>query len=114
MLAQAIGPVFGGILTQYLGFHSIFWALFIFGAITLFLILVFLPETLRSIAGNGSVRLQGTHKPLIYIFKGQPGVVDDSHFKHTKERVSIRMFFEPLKFLFEKDVFVTLFFGSIV
>jgi predicted MFS family arabinose efflux permease len=44
MMGQSIGPVVGGIISQYLGFHAIFWFLFGLGALTLFLILLLLPE----------------------------------------------------------------------
>lgn len=72
MMGQSIGPVLGGIITQFLGFRSIFWFLFGLGSITLLLILLLLPETLRSIAGNGTLRLAGIHRPLIYTFSPLP------------------------------------------
>ena len=58
MLGQGVGPVIGGILSQYLGFRSIFWFLTIAGSISLLPILVLLSETLRPIAGNGTVPLK--------------------------------------------------------
>ena len=60
MMGQSIGPVFGGIISNYLSFHAIFWFLFRLGSLTLLLILL-LPETLRSIAGNGTIRLTSIH-----------------------------------------------------
>jgi hypothetical protein len=68
MMGQSVGPVFGGIISNYLGFHAIFWFLFGLGALTLLLLLLVLPETLRSIAGNGTIRLTSVHRPLIYSF----------------------------------------------
>jgi MFS family permease len=68
MMGQSIGPVFGGIISNYLGFHAIFWFLFGLGALTLLLIVLLLPETLRSIAGNGMIRLTSIHRPFIYFF----------------------------------------------
>lgn len=113
MLGQSIGPVFGGILTQYLGFRSIFWFLFGFGSIVLLLILLLLPETLRSIAGNGTLRLTGIHRPLIYTFSPPADALIDRD-STPQKKLTISSTAEPLKFLFEKDVFITLFFGSIV
>jgi MFS family permease len=113
MMGQSIGPVFGGLITQFFGFRAIFWFLFILGALSLGTILVLLPESLRSIAGNGTIRLAGFQRPLIYTFKHQPDAViepDDV----PKKKVTIASIVAPLKFLFEKDVFVSLFFGSIV
>lgn len=113
MLGQGIGPVFGGILAEYLGFRSIFWFLTIAAGVSLLSILAFLPETLRSIAGNGSVPLKGIYRPFIYIILGQKDARDDAEVGE-KKNVTIHTFLAPLRFLFEKDVFLTLFFGAIV
>lgn len=115
MLGQAVGPVFGGILTQFCGYTSIFWFLTAFGGFSLLTIILFLPETLRSIAGNGSVRLTSwLHKPVIYLFVEQPGVNDAAQPDGKRSGVKLSTIFAPLIFLSEKDVFITLFFGSIV
>jgi len=113
MMGQSIGPVFGGIITQFLGFRSIFWFLFGLGSITLLLILLLLPETLRSIAGNGTLRLAGIHRPFIYTFSPPSDAFIDRD-PTPKKRLTLSSIVAPLKFLFEKDVFITLFFGSIV
>ncbi|GMG04758.1 unnamed protein product [Aspergillus oryzae] len=114
MLGQGIGPVFGGLLAQYLGFRSIFWFLTICASVSLFTILLLLPETLRSIAGNGTVPLRGLQKPWLYYITGQPGAEEGAESGIKKSRVTFGTVFAPLKFLFEIDVFITLFFGSIV
>ncbi|KAK0121873.1 hypothetical protein ONS95_010152 [Cadophora gregata] len=113
MMGQSIGPVVGGILTQFLGFRSIFWFLFALGSIALSLILLLLPETLRSIAGNGALRLSGIHRPLIYMFSPPSDILIDRD-RTPAKKVTLSSIIAPLKFLFEKDVFITLFFGSIV
>ncbi|KAI1426089.1 MFS general substrate transporter [Xylaria sp. FL1777] len=51
----AIGPVIGGALT-ILGWRAIFWFLTIYSAVFLILLIIFLPETLRSVVSNGSLR----------------------------------------------------------
>ncbi|KAJ5958883.1 uncharacterized protein N7479_006033 [Penicillium vulpinum] len=114
MLGQGVGPVFGGLLSQYLGFRSIFWFLAIASGISLFSILFFLPETLRSIAGNGTVPLKGIHKPIIYSICGQKGAQEDSIPSGKKAKVTLKTVLAPLTFLAEKDVFITLLFGSMV
>lgn len=114
MLGQGIGPVFGGILSQYLGFRSIFWFLVIVSGISLTSILVFLPETLRPIAGNGTVPLNGIHKPFIYYVTGQKDAEESSKPTGKKAKVTLKTVLAPLTFLGEKDVFITLFYGSIV
>ncbi|KAI9731213.1 MAG: hypothetical protein M1834_005406 [Cirrosporium novae-zelandiae] len=53
-LGTAFGPVLGGIFAQYTGWHGIFFFLLALSAATLILLVLVLPETLRSIVGNGS------------------------------------------------------------
>jgi MFS family permease len=113
MMGQSIGPVFGGIISNFLGFHAIFWFLFGLGAIALLLILMFLPETLRSIAGNGTIKLTAIHRPFVYKFTPSPAELVDRNLA-PKKNVTLSSIVAPLKFLFEKDVFITLFFGAIV
>ncbi|OQE40297.1 hypothetical protein PENCOP_c006G01105 [Penicillium coprophilum] len=114
MLGQGVGPVFGGILSQYLGFRSIFWFLAIASGISLLSILFFLPETLRSIAGNGTVPLKGIYKPIIYSIRVQKNVQEGTAPSGKKVKVTFKTVFAPLTFLAEKDVFITLLFGSMV
>lgn len=66
MTGQAIGPIIGGALNSLWGVRSIFWLLFILSVIVLGALLIFLPETQRSIAGNGTIVVSGFQKPFIY------------------------------------------------
>lgn len=50
---NAIGPIIGGALAGALGWRSIFWFLTIYSAVFLLFLIGLLPETLRSIVGNG-------------------------------------------------------------
>ncbi|KAK5651635.1 hypothetical protein OQA88_11810 [Cercophora sp. LCS_1] len=112
MLGQSLGPVIGGIITEYLGFHAIFWFLFILGSLTLLSIIFFLPETLRRIAGDGTVPLAGINRPVF------PGSIQKHWTPHPPrppaEPITLSLIFSPLRFLFEKDVFCTLVFGAVV
>ena len=54
LVPVAAGPVIGGALAGSLGWRSIFWFLTIYSGVFLVVLLLFLPETLRSVVGNGS------------------------------------------------------------
>ncbi|KAF5965020.1 major facilitator family transporter [Fusarium bulbicola] len=54
LVPVAVGPIIGGALAGSLGWRSIFWFLTIYSAVFLVLLVLLLPETLRSIVGNGS------------------------------------------------------------
>jgi len=112
-MGQSMSPVVGGVISQYLGVHAIFWFLFGLGALTLFLILLLLRETLRSIAGNGSIRLKSIHRPFIYYYK-QPSDALLDRGSEPPKKITLSNIVAPLELLFEKDVFITLFFGAIV
>lgn len=51
----AVGPVIGGALAGSLGWRAIFWFLTIYSGVFLLLLIILLPETLRSVVGNGSL-----------------------------------------------------------
>lgn len=55
LVPVSVGPVIGGALAGSLGWRAIFWFLMIYGAVFLLVLLALLPETLRSLVGNGSV-----------------------------------------------------------
>jgi predicted MFS family arabinose efflux permease len=53
LVPVAIGPVIGGALSGSLGWRSIFWFLAIYSGVFLLILVLLLPETLRSIVANG-------------------------------------------------------------
>lgn len=68
MLAPCISPVIGGGLADAFGWQSIFWFLAAFGGVQLLIMLALLPETLRSLVGNGSVPARGINRSLLSIW----------------------------------------------
>ncbi|GKZ17766.1 hypothetical protein AbraIFM66951_010828 [Aspergillus brasiliensis] len=54
LISIAIGPVIGGALAGSLGWRYIFWFLTAYSGVLLLMVILLLPETLRSIVGNGS------------------------------------------------------------
>ncbi|CAN3357537.1 quinidine resistance protein 2 [Diutina catenulata] len=55
LLGQAFGALIGGMISSSLGWRAIFWFLAISAGVTEILVYIFLPETTRSIVGNGSI-----------------------------------------------------------
>ncbi|KAI9704058.1 MAG: hypothetical protein M1820_005680 [Bogoriella megaspora] len=55
MIAPCVAPVIGGLLDQYCGWKWIFWFLVIFGAAFFVLLMFLMPETCRTVVGNGTL-----------------------------------------------------------
>ncbi|OIW22476.1 MFS general substrate transporter [Coniochaeta ligniaria NRRL 30616] len=53
LVPVAVGPVIGGALAGSLGWRAIFWFLTIYSGVFLLLLILLLPETLRSTVANG-------------------------------------------------------------
>ncbi|EEA20324.1 hypothetical protein TMatcc_000310 [Talaromyces marneffei ATCC 18224] len=120
MMGQAIGPIIGGALNSAWGFRSIFWLLFVMSALVLSALIVFLPETQRSVAGNGSIPLTGFQKPLIYTLK-PPRAWKEAQYTDQKAttqaqprtKISFKKAFAPMIYLFEKDIAALLAWGAV-
>lgn len=56
LVPVAVGPVIGGGVAGSLGWRAIFWFLTIYSGVFLVSLLVLLPETLRSLVANGSLK----------------------------------------------------------
>ncbi|KLT46062.1 MFS general substrate transporter [Cutaneotrichosporon oleaginosum] len=53
-VGPSLGPLLGGVLAGTLGWRSIFWFLTIMGCVILAPMILFMPETLRALVGDGS------------------------------------------------------------
>ncbi|TQV96706.1 hypothetical protein V2A60_002913 [Cordyceps javanica] len=71
VLAPSLGPVLGGVLSQYLGWRSIFWFLAISAGVALTLIVAFLPETCRTIVGDGSLAPPPMYQSLLQMIRSR-------------------------------------------
>jgi MFS family permease len=86
----AIGPIIGGILAQTLGWHSIFWFLTIYAGVFLVVMVVILPETLRSMVGNGSKPAKGLSMSLLsYIQLRRQPETKPNHLERTTSTSSV-------------------------
>jgi multidrug resistance protein len=68
VLGPSLSPIIGGLLAQYMGWHSIFWFLAIFAGVLFILFLAFFPETCRKIVDDGSVPAPSWNKSLADFF----------------------------------------------
>ena len=55
MAGPALGPILGGLLSQFLGWRSIFWFLTIIAGVYLVVSVIAYPETARNVVGDGSI-----------------------------------------------------------
>ncbi|KAL7922322.1 major facilitator superfamily domain-containing protein [Trichoderma austrokoningii] len=68
-IGPAIGPVIGGLLSQYLGWPSIFWFCAIFVVVWLVPWVATVPEMCRNVVGNGSVPPQSWNITLVELLR---------------------------------------------
>ncbi|KAI8148733.1 major facilitator superfamily domain-containing protein [Fennellomyces sp. T-0311] len=112
MLGPVIGPVLGGIIAELLTWRWIFWLLLIIGGVLFVAVLLFLPETLRSLVGNGSGYANPT--PIQWLKRKldksnqELSTVDRSR-KLLKFPNPVR----PMLYLLQPDVFVALLFNAL-
>jgi MFS family permease len=104
LVPVAIGPVIGGALAGVLGWRAIFCFLTIYSGVFLVLLLLLLPETLRSIVANGS-RLPSNPMGKYPLFIYQK--VSDTKWDplSTEEQLSDRKHIDlagPFRILFSK------------
>ena len=65
ILAPSLGPLVGGVLSECLGWQSIFWFLAMLSTIFFIPLVLFLPETCRTIVGNGSIPASGWNRSIL-------------------------------------------------
>ncbi|KAL3428698.1 MFS transporter [Aspergillus tetrazonus] len=55
MLGPSLSPIIGGLISQYLDWHWLFWFLLVLSGVFFLLLFLFLPETCRKVVGDGSI-----------------------------------------------------------
>ncbi|KAI7854747.1 major facilitator superfamily domain-containing protein [Circinella umbellata] len=106
MMATAVGPVIGGAISEELSWRWVFWVLLIVGVVGVVAVIFFLPETLRSLVGNGATAYanptpQQWLKRRLTKEPKQPKI-DSSRFRQ------IPNILEPFLFLRHPDVLLTM------
>ncbi|GJC87113.1 itaconate transport protein [Colletotrichum liriopes] len=112
--STAIGPVLGGALANSLGFRSVFIFLLVASSLILIAIVLFLPETMRTIAGNGSLRLTGIYKPLYQYVSKEPKYMQDPDGALNRQKITIFTFLRPFRLFKEKDLVINLIWGGVI
>ena len=55
MLGPSLSPIIGGLISQYLDWHWLFWFLLILSGVFFLFLFLFMPETCRNVVGDGSI-----------------------------------------------------------
>ncbi|KAJ4164824.1 hypothetical protein LMH87_006480 [Akanthomyces muscarius] len=103
-IAPSLGPILGGALSYAAGWPWIFWFLAIASGLCLILMIILLPETSRTVVGNGSIAPPTFSKlPIPRIFRSiPPHDVDSSKIP----RLRLPNPFNSLTILLRKDNFI--------
>lgn len=113
MLAPCIGPALGGVLSERLGWRTIFWFLAIFSAACFVAILLFLPETMRGLVGNGSVgQPRFPRGPLAMVVGREKAVMGERDVPPVGDGKKSSV--NPFRLLLYPDIALTLVYTGIV
>ncbi|KAH9898723.1 major facilitator superfamily transporter [Xylariomycetidae sp. FL2044] len=107
-VAPPLGPVLGGIIAARLGWKWIFWFLAIIGGTVLLVIFMVLPETARSIVGNGDIYHTGIYRPLIRFLSREQHPHERTGQNQQESKFSLPNPLACLKLLLIKEVFIVL------
>ncbi|CAK5278931.1 unnamed protein product [Mycena citricolor] len=111
MAGPSLGPVIGGLLAGSLGWRSIFWFLVITSSGCALVLLLLLPETLRSIVGNGSIPPSNPlfSRPVLPLLGSSKSRLDSAG-----KALSRKPFENPLRILSNLDILFLLLFTGII
>ncbi|PKK41649.1 hypothetical protein CI102_14762, partial [Trichoderma harzianum] len=112
-LGPAIGPVVGGLISENLGWKALFWFLAILSGVLFLLIFVFLPETCRSVVGNGSIPSPWWNMSLLAYIQHRRNPIGSSLEKPAARKKRPNPF-AALKILLHRESGMLLGFGSLM
>ncbi|KAI1373262.1 MFS general substrate transporter [Hypoxylon crocopeplum] len=111
-IGPALGPVIGGLLSQYLGWPSIFWALCIVTVVWMVPYLLTVPETGRKVVGNGSIPPQGWNMTLIDYIRFRRQARNRPSTQARRQKIGFPNPFNTLAVLRNKDMAMVLFYNA--
>ncbi|KLU82553.1 hypothetical protein MAPG_01625 [Magnaporthiopsis poae ATCC 64411] len=109
----ALSPVLGGILSQYLGWRSIFWFCGMFAFVWLIPYSVFIPETSRKVVGNGSIPAQGWNMTAVAYVRQRRNPPPEG-LVVQKRKLYLPNPFKTLRVVLEKDLRLILMYNSLL
>ncbi|KAH9883814.1 MFS general substrate transporter [Xylariomycetidae sp. FL2044] len=110
-IGPALGPVIGGLLSQYLGWPSIFWFLCILTVVWMVPYVLTVPETGRKVVGNGSIPPQGWNMTLLDYARFRRHSHDRSS-APQRQKIPIPNPMKTLAVLRQKDMALVLFYNA--
>ncbi|KAG9048823.1 hypothetical protein FS837_011906 [Tulasnella sp. UAMH 9824] len=112
MLGPCLGPILGGVLAGQLGWRWIFWFLCILTGVCLIPMVLFYPETLRFVVGDGSIPPPLWNRPPIPIIAPWRRGPSDGHSKPPSSAAK-RPKMNPLPLFRNLDVLLSLLSGGL-
>ncbi|RFN43372.1 hypothetical protein FIE12Z_12402 [Fusarium flagelliforme] len=110
-IGPALGPLLGGILSQFLGWPAIFWFCAIFSASWMVPFILSAPETCRNVVGNGSIAPQKWNRTLLDLYNNRGQVTDQTV---PKRKLKFPNPLKTLYIVFEKEMAIILCINAII